>query len=64
MVRKVSGVDFKVVEGPRRPGDPASVVAKADKVRQLLGWQPQHADLEKIVTAAYEWEKYLMTRNR
>ena len=64
MVRKVSGVDFKVVEGPRRPGDPASVVAKADKVRQLLGWQPQHADLEKIVTAAYQWEKYLMTRNR
>jgi UDP-glucose 4-epimerase len=64
MVRKVSGVDFKVVEGPRRAGDPASVVAKADKVRELLGWQPQHADLEEIVRAAYDWEKYLMTRNR
>src|SRR5687768_6451400 len=64
MVKRVSGVDFKVVEQPRRPGDPASVVARADKVRELLGWQPQHADLEEIVRAAYEWERYLMTRNR
>jgi UDP-glucose 4-epimerase len=64
MVRKVSGVDFEVREGPRRPGDPASVVARADRVRELLGWQPAHADLEEIVSAAYEWEKYLMTRNR
>jgi len=64
MVHQVSGVDFKVLEQPRRAGDPASIVAKADRVRDLLGWQPQHADLEEIVTAAYEWEKYLMTRNR
>jgi UDP-glucose 4-epimerase len=39
-------------------------VARADKVRELLGWQPAHADLEQIVTAAYEWERYLATRNR
>jgi UDP-glucose 4-epimerase len=64
MVRKVSGVDFAVHEAPRRPGDPASVVARADKVRELLGWEPAHADLEEIVTAAYDWEKYLMMRNR
>lgn len=64
MVRKVSGVDFEVREEARRPGDPASVVARADKVRELLGWQPAHADLEEIVTAAYEWERYLATRNR
>jgi UDP-glucose 4-epimerase len=63
-VRRVSGVDFNVVEQPRRPGDPASVVARADKVRELLGWQPRHADLEEIVQAAYDWERYLMTRNR
>jgi UDP-glucose 4-epimerase len=63
-VKRVSGVDFNVVEQPRRPGDPASVVARADKVRELLGWQPRHADLEEIVRAAYEWERYLMTRNR
>lgn len=64
MVRKVSGVDFEVREAPRRPGDPASVVARADRVRELLGWQPAHADLEEIVTAAYDWERYLVTRNR
>lgn len=63
MVHRVSGVDFEVREGPRRPGDPASVVARADKVRELLGWTPAHADLEEIVRGAYEWELYLMTRN-
>ena len=63
-VRKVSGVEFEVREAPRRAGDPASVVARADKVRELLGWQPAHADLEEIVTAAYDWERYLATRNR
>lgn len=64
MVHRVSGVDFAVREAPRRAGDPASVVARADKVREVLGWVPAHADLEEIVTAAYEWERYLMTRNR
>ena len=63
-VRQVAGVDFKVVEGPRRAGDPAAIVAKADKVRQVLGWTPAHADLSEIVTAALAWERYLVTRNR
>lgn len=63
-VRQVAGVDFKVVEGPRRAGDPAAIVAKADKVRRVLGWEPEHADLDEIVTAALAWERYLVTRNR
>jgi UDP-glucose 4-epimerase len=63
-VKAVSGVDFKVVEEPRRAGDPASIVAKADKVRQVLGWKPAHEDLTEIVTAAMTWERYLATRNR
>ena len=63
MVRRVSGVDFEVVEGPRRQGDPASVVARADKVRATLGWQPAHQNLEEIVRTAFDWERYLMTRN-
>ena len=46
------------------PGDPASIVAKADKVRQVLGWEPAHEDLDEIVTAALAWERYLVTRNR
>lgn len=63
-VKEVSGVDFRVDEGPRRPGDPAAITATGEKVRQLLGWQPQHDDLREIVTHALNWERYLMTRNR
>jgi UDP-glucose 4-epimerase len=63
-VKEVSGVEFKVVEEPRRAGDPASIVARADKVRQVLGWQPAHDDLREIVDAAMNWERYLATRNR
>jgi len=63
-VKTVSGVDFKVIEEPRRAGDAASVVAKSDKVRQVLGWKPEHDDLNEIVDAAMSWERYLATRNR
>jgi UDP-glucose 4-epimerase len=63
-VKAVSGVDFKVLEEPRRAGDPASIVARADKVRQVLGWKPAHEDLTEIVDAALNWERYLATRNR
>ena len=63
-VRKVSGVKFRVDEGPRRPGDPASITATGQKARELLGWVPQHNDLNEIVQTAYAWEQHLMTRNR
>ena len=63
-VKGVSGVDFRVDEGPRRAGDPPAIVAGADKVRHLLGWKPAHDDLEEIVQSALDWERYLVTRNR
>ncbi len=63
-VKAVSGVDFRVEEGPRRPGDPASVTATGQRVRAELGWIPAHEDLSEMVTTAYEWERYLATRNR
>jgi UDP-glucose 4-epimerase len=62
-VKDVSGVDFKVVEEPRRAGDAASVVAQAKLVREVLGWKPAHDSLPEIVDAALEWERYLMRRN-
>ena len=62
-VRSVSGVHFSVDEGPRRPGDPASITATGEKVRSLLGWAPQHDDLVEMVRTAYDWEKHLMVRN-
>jgi UDP-glucose 4-epimerase len=63
-VKRVSGVDFRVDTAPRRPGDPAQVVAAADKARDLLGWRPQLDDLATIVAHALAWQKKLVTRNR
>jgi UDP-glucose 4-epimerase len=59
VVKKVSGVDFPVHEGPRRPGDPASLIAGAARIRSLLGWSPSYADLTTIVSDAWRWEKKL-----
>ncbi len=59
VVKKVSGVDFEARLSPRRPGDPAAIVAKADLVREKLGWAPQHQDLEGIVRQALNWERRL-----
>ncbi len=56
-VKRVTGVDFKVEEAPRRPGDPAALVAKVDKIKKVLGWKPDYDSLETIVKTAWEWEK-------
>jgi UDP-glucose 4-epimerase len=63
-VKRVSGVDFRVEVAARRPGDPAQVVAAADRARTLLGWQPRLDDLSTIVSHALAWQKKLVTRNR
>ncbi|MDU0457971.1 MAG: UDP-glucose 4-epimerase GalE [Geobacteraceae bacterium] len=59
VVKKVSGIDFAILEAERRPGDPASLVAKADKIRSLTGWQPRFDSLETIVGDAWRWESRL-----
>lgn len=55
VAKKVTGVDFKVVEKPRRAGDPAILVADSSKIQAELGWKPQHADLREIVESAWKW---------
>jgi UDP-glucose 4-epimerase len=60
--RRVTGVDFPIETGPRRPGDPAVLVASNAKIRRLLGWQPRHDDLEVIVRTAWAWEQVLQAR--
>ncbi len=57
VVRKIHGKDFKVITQERRAGDVGKVVAKADKIKKILGWVPKYNDLEFIVKTAYEWEK-------
>lgn len=59
VVKEVSGVDFRVLEADRRPGDPASLVAVADRIRTVLGWTPSYHDLRTIVADAWRWEKKL-----
>ncbi len=59
VVRRVSGVDFRVEVGPRRAGDPAVIVAVADRAREVLGWRPQRDNLEEIVKQALDWERRL-----
>lgn len=59
MVQQVSGVDFKIVESERRPGDPACLIAKAEKIGRLTGWQPRYDSLQTIVEDAWRWESKL-----
>jgi UDP-glucose 4-epimerase len=56
-VKRASGSDFNVVLSPRRAGDPAAIVAGSAKIRETLGWQPQHDNLDEIVAQALNWER-------
>jgi UDP-glucose 4-epimerase len=55
VVERVAGRRPPTVPAPRRPGDPAVLVASADRARRRLGWRPTHADLEAIVRTAWGW---------
>jgi len=57
MARKVTGRSIAAIECDRRPGDPPALVGSAEKARSLLGWNPQYADLEKILTHAWVWHQ-------
>jgi UDP-glucose 4-epimerase len=59
-VERVSGQRLKVIEEPRRAGDPPGLVARAERIRQELGWKPRLDDLDAIVRTALEWEKRLL----
>ena len=63
-VKRISGVDFDVRLAPRRPGDPAAIVAGAERIRATVGWRPQLDDLDTIVRHALDWERRLMSANR
>jgi len=56
-VRKISNRKILSVDSPRRPGDPARLVASSKKIREELGWAPSFADLETIVATAWKWHK-------
>jgi UDP-glucose 4-epimerase len=58
-VNRLNGQPLKTIEEPRRAGDPPSLIAKAQRVREVLGWVPQHDDLEIIVRSQLAWEQRL-----
>jgi UDP-glucose 4-epimerase len=59
MVETVGGQPLTVREEGRRPGDPAYLVARADRIRTELGWQPRYDDLSAIVSSSLAWERKL-----
>ena len=57
MSKTISGVDFKVIEEPRRAGDPADLFASSQKAQKILGWKPQFPNMEQIIETAWNWHK-------
>ena len=53
--RKVTGHTIPTTFGPRRAGDPASVVASSAKAREILGWKPEYTDVSKIISTAWNF---------
>ena len=63
-VKAIAGVNFPVIEVARRPGDPACVTADAEKIKQVLNWQPKYSNLDHIISSFLAWErsKVLLSR--
>jgi len=55
--REVTGHPIPAEVGPRRPGDPATLIASSEKIRRELGWQPQYPDLRSIIQHAWKWHR-------
>jgi UDP-glucose 4-epimerase len=56
-VRRVTGRPIAVEECPRRPGDPAVLVAGSEKIKLELGWRPKFAELDTIIASAWDWHQ-------
>lgn len=56
-VKRVAGHDFPVEVAPRRPGDPARLIADSSAAKRILGWKPQYEDLDAIVESAWAWRQ-------
>jgi UDP-glucose 4-epimerase len=55
--REITGHPIPADIGPRRPGDPAVLIASSDKIRRELGWEPQYPDLRDIIGTAWKWHQ-------
>lgn len=57
MAKKITGINFPVIEEARREGDPAKLFASSQKAKQVLGWKPQFDTIEQILETAWTWHK-------
>jgi len=55
--KAVTSRDIHVVEGERRPGDPARLIGSSARIKAELGWQPKYASLDKIIETAWAWHQ-------
>jgi len=55
VAKKVTGKEIKVIEGDRRPGDPAVLIAGSQKAKDVLGWEPELYDISTIIETAWKW---------
>jgi UDP-glucose 4-epimerase len=62
-VRRVTGHPIPVIDEPRRPGDPAILIASSEKIMRELGWRPEYDKIDDIVQSAWDWhqERYVKT---
>jgi UDP-glucose 4-epimerase len=63
-VERVTGRGLKVIDRPRRAGDPHRLVAHAARARRVLGWEPRFTALDDIVRHAWNWERRIASMNR
>ncbi len=56
-IRKVTKRKIATIESPRRPGDPARLVASSEKIKKELRWLPKYPELEAIVETAWQWHR-------
>jgi UDP-glucose 4-epimerase len=55
--RRITGHAIPCTIGARRPGDPAVLIASAQKIREELGWQPRYSSIDQIIGSAWEWHQ-------
>jgi UDP-glucose 4-epimerase len=55
--RRITGAKIPAEEKPRRPGDPARLIASSDKIKRELGWRPQFQSLDAIIESAWKWHQ-------
>ncbi len=55
--KKITGINFPVIEEGRREGDPAKIVASSRKAKEILGWRPQFDTIDQILETAWTWHK-------